>query len=94
MRKMRWESRGNPIALVVSDKEAVKIPPENTGATVLNIAVRDTERPLIAPSLSNVTLLLMKSIEHPKQRIKATRMSSTITIRRNHSNTFLRRERR
>jgi len=59
----------------------------------LNMAVRDIARPLTAPSLSNVTLLLMKSIEHPKQRIKATRMSSTITIRRNHSNTFLRRER-
>jgi len=36
MRKMRWESRGNPIALVVSDKEAEKTPPKNTGATVLS----------------------------------------------------------
>jgi len=36
MRKMRLASRGNPISLVISDKEAEKTPPENNGATVLS----------------------------------------------------------
>lgn len=35
MRKTRCESRGNPIALVTSDREAENTPPENSGAAVL-----------------------------------------------------------
>ena len=35
IRKTRCESRGNPIALVVFEREAENTPPENSGAAVL-----------------------------------------------------------
>ena len=61
--------------------------------TYLNNAVRDTARPLTAPSLSNVTELLMKSIRAPKQLTIPMRRINIITSSKNQSSTFLRGER-
>ena len=60
--------------------------------TYLNKAVRDTARPLMAPSLSNVTELLMKSIRAPKQLTIPIRRINIIRSSKNQSKTFLKGE--
>ena len=63
-----------------------------THLTHLNKSERDIARPLTAPSLSKVTLLLMKNVKHPKLITIEIRRSSTIRMSRHHSNTLLREE--
>jgi len=65
-----------------------------THLTHLNKSERDIARPLTAPSLSKVTLLLMKNVKHPKLITIEIRRSSTIRMSRHHSNTLLREEKK